>query len=594
MLTDFSFVKVDANLVMKRDANLAMKMKVKETDTLPGPDKPSSSNFQYKDDVSPSSYQPLLTDSETDESSIQSTELIETGVHFIAVREFKEDNNIKKDKSSSLNFHDKGGVNPSSYQPLLTESEIEKSSMQSNEFNEACPEFTGVTEFKEDFMLNKDKSSSSNLDKDGISPGSNQPLLTESETEESSIQSIESTDVTEFKEDHNSKKNVKSENEYFSFSKRKSNGDNRIPPPLHFTFSDEDDDNTFNKVKKKSTIISFASPPRDINARKFEFLRSGLASTISNPNNQISITNGPPPPSLPLSSTNSVKQQNHTSSFDSPMRTMFHNKSKQAHSLITRQAASLRKRRLLLSERKSRLIVIPANHPYKIIWDVGTIILTFASMHATHQSIRDKNFDFTPSTIFTQIWFVIDILLNFITEHESEDGRTVLRSSEAVWGRYLTTWFVVDAVSLIPWERLFVKPIVDMQRKRNFFTKSFFRTKSFVKVTRILRANHVRLFGKMANNTKYIGVGTQRLLQLMIKYAPKYLLFYRNMKAVLFFKVLRQIHFIQKVAKGMYVLDWSFFIGNSEKDSNEDILDVIEEEDDEKFINHKNEDFSGD
>jgi len=581
----------------KKDVNLDMKMKIKETDNLPGPDTPSSSNFHYKGDVSPSSYQPLLTDSETDESSIQSIELIETvetGVHFIPVTEFKEDNNLKKDKSSSLKFHNKSGVSPSSYQLLLTDSEIVESSMQSNEFNEAGPEFTGATEFKEDSMLNKDKPSSSNLDKDGISPGSNQPLLTESETEESSVQSIESTNVTEFKEDHNSKKNVKSGNEHFSFSEQKGNDYNRIPPPLHFTFSDEDDDNTVNKIKRKSNIISNATPPRDFNARKFEFLRTGLASTISNPNNQRLITNRFSSFSLPVSSTNSAKQQNLTSSFDSPMRTMFHNKSKQAHAVITRQTASLRKRRLLLSQRKSRLIVIPANHPYKIIWDVVTIILTFASMHSTHQSIRDKNFDFTPSTIFTQIWFVIDILLNFITEHESEDGRTVLRSSEAVWGRYLTTWFVVDAVSLIPWERLFVKPIVDMQRKRNFFTKSFFRTKSFVKVTRILRANHVRLFGKMANNTKYIGVGTQRLLKLMIKYAPKYLLFYRNMKAVLFFKVLRQIHFIQKVAKGMYVLDWSFFIGNSVNDSNEDILDVIEKEDDKKLINLKNEDFSGD
>ena len=44
----------------------------------------------------------------------------------------------------------------------------------------------------------------------------------------------------------------------------------------------------------------------------------------------------------------------------------------------------------------------------------------------------------------------------------------------------------------------------------------------------------------------------------------------------------------------MYVLDWSFFIGNSVNDSNEDILDVIEKEDDKKLINLKNEDFSGD
>ena len=67
-------------------------MKVKEIDNLPRPDKPSSSNFYYKSDISPSSYQPLPTDSEIDYSNIQSIELIETCVHFIAVTEFKEDN----------------------------------------------------------------------------------------------------------------------------------------------------------------------------------------------------------------------------------------------------------------------------------------------------------------------------------------------------------------------------------------------------------------------------------------------------------------------------------------------------------------------
>ena len=73
-------------------------MKVKERDNLSGPDTPSSSNFRYKGDVSSSSYKPLLTDSETVESSIYSIELIEmveSGVHFIPVIEFKEDNNYK-------------------------------------------------------------------------------------------------------------------------------------------------------------------------------------------------------------------------------------------------------------------------------------------------------------------------------------------------------------------------------------------------------------------------------------------------------------------------------------------------------------------
>jgi hypothetical protein len=53
----------------------------------------------------------------------------------------------------------------------------------------------------------------------------------------------------------------------------------------------------------------------------------------------------------------------------------------------------------------------------------------------------------------------------------------------------------------------------------------------------------------VANNTKKIGVGGKRLLQLIIKYLPKYILFYRNMKAVLVLKTLRLIHFSRKIFK---------------------------------------------
>jgi len=127
-----------------------------------------------------------------------------------------------------------------------------------------------------------------------------------------------------------------------------------------------------------------------------------------------------------------------------------------------------------------------------------------------------------------------------------------LDRTSAVWARYLTTWFVVDALSLFPWERLFVKPIIERQNRRNFVTKFFFRSKGVVKVTRILRGRHFRLFGRVAKRTKSIGVGGQRLLRLIIKYLPKYILFYRNMKGVLILKTLRQIHFTRKVTRGLY------------------------------------------
>lgn len=134
-------------------------------------------------------------------------------------------------------------------------------------------------------------------------------------------------------------------------------------------------------------------------------------------------------------------------------------------------------------KRKSRIILLSSNHPLKITWDFLTVILTFLSAYYTHTSIRDRStYEWNAFSVFTYTWFLTDILLNFITSHVRSDG-TVLNSGRAVWSRYLTTWFVIDALSLLPWERMFVKPIIEMQNRRNFATKWLFRSKAVVKVT---------------------------------------------------------------------------------------------------------------
>ena len=206
----------------------------------------------------------------------------------------------------------------------------------------------------------------------------------------------------------------------------------------------------------------------------------------------------------------------------------------------------------LKAEGKYNPIIIPADHPMKIAWDVLTIILTILSALRTHQSIRDRTYDQSPFVVFTEFWFFLDIALNFFCEHKTSSGE-IIRDGKAVWARYLTTWFIIDALSVVPWERIYVKPIVEKQKRRNIFTKTFFRSKAVVRVTRILRGRHVKLFGRVAKQTKTVGVGGQRLLRLIIKYVPKYLLFYRNMRSVLVVRTLRQVHFLRKLWKSFVV-----------------------------------------
>ena len=189
--------------------------------------------------------------------------------------------------------------------------------------------------------------------------------------------------------------------------------------------------------------------------------------------------------------------------------------------------------------------LISAEHPLKIVWDIATVILSIANAYATHVSIRERRFSTSPFGVFCFCWFLVDILLNFVTERKTVEG-DILRDYNSIAARYLTSWFAIDALSLFPWERVYVKPIIDLQNSRGFFKKSFFRSKAVVRVTTHLRSKHFRWFGKVARQTKQHGIGASRLLRLIIKYLPKYILFLRNMKGIVAMRLLRQFNYLRR------------------------------------------------
>jgi len=192
-----------------------------------------------------------------------------------------------------------------------------------------------------------------------------------------------------------------------------------------------------------------------------------------------------------------------------------------------------------------RRLIIPLEHPFKIAWDVSTVILSIAHSYLTHMAIRDRRFEASPFIFFCQAWFLIDILLNFFTERKTSTGE-IIYDHRRIVARYLTTWFAVDILSLLPWEVLYVQPLIDVQNRRGFFKKSFFRSKAVVRVTRHLRGRHFRWFGTVAKHTKHHGIGAQRLLRLIIKYVPKYIMFLRNMKGVVAMRILRFVHWSRR------------------------------------------------
>ena len=242
----------------------------------------------------------------------------------------------------------------------------------------------------------------------------------------------------------------------------------------------------------------------------------------------------------------------------SPVRTVVQKSTQRAAKLVRHTRQRLRERKELRKQRRqarmaepprSWWIVIPADHPYKIIWDVLTMLWAALGAYRTHVRIRDRVFDQSPLIILTEIWFTVDILLNFITEHKTSEGH-LIRDGKAVWARYLTSWFIIDILSLIPWERIYVRPIVERIKRRNFFQKTFFRSKAVVRVSRVLRGRHVKLFGRVSKRT---GMSLHRMTALLIKYLPKYLLFLRNMKGALVVRALRFVHWLHNIYKKIWV-----------------------------------------
>ena len=194
--------------------------------------------------------------------------------------------------------------------------------------------------------------------------------------------------------------------------------------------------------------------------------------------------------------------------------------------------------------------VIPADHPFKIIWDVLTVILSVAHSYLTHMAIRDRKFEPSPFISFCQAWFLVDILLNFFTERKTNTGE-IISDHRRIVARYLTSWFAVDILSLFPWEILYVKPLIEIQNRRGFFKKSFFRSKAVIRVVTHLRGQHFRWFGTAAKHSKHHGIRSPRLLRLIIKYLPKYIMFLRNMKGIVAMRFLRFVHWSRRSIKNI-------------------------------------------
>jgi hypothetical protein len=240
-------------------------------------------------------------------------------------------------------------------------------------------------------------------------------------------------------------------------------------------------------IHNKTSVHNGPGTISDAHTRKDPNTSSNLSDQCpSSPRLQNFLTLQPDSPSIQYINQKSKQARRALKSKSQQAHQALKQKSNQARNALHKSNVKMKQIRTAYRkkrETRSRIIVIPANHRLKNLWDCSTIVLTFVSAYYTHIYIRDRStYDWDEFVLFSNVWYFIDICLNFCTEHRTSDGK-VMRSGREVWGRYLTTWFAIDALSLLPWERMFLRPIIQAQKKRHFVVKWFFRSKAVVKVS---------------------------------------------------------------------------------------------------------------
>jgi hypothetical protein len=183
------------------------------------------------------------------------------------------------------------------------------------------------------------------------------------------------------------------------------------------------------------------------------------------------------------------------------------------------------------------------------VWDILTVVWSLIHAYNLHLEISSRRFDdASPFRKFIELWFWTDIVLNFLTEHRIGNLRLV--DFRAVAARYLTTWFVIDVISLLPGELLFLQPVINRQNRRHPLRKFVARSRAVTKVTsRLLQSwGWVRT---AARHSKHVG-GVARVTKLSIFYIPKYFLFWKHMKCIVGIRLLRQVHWFRRLKTGFW------------------------------------------
>lgn len=99
-------------------------------------------------------------------------------------------------------------------------------------------------------------------------------------------------------------------------------------------------------------------------------------------------------------------------------------------------------------------IVLP-NNPYRIVWDWFLVVFVLWTCFTVPVQIcfASSVSDFDVIDLLIDIFFICDLVLNFRTAYDASDG-TFVRDPWKISRKYLTSWFVIDLLASVPFDRI--------------------------------------------------------------------------------------------------------------------------------------------
>ena len=235
----------------------------------------------------------------------------------------------------------------------------------------------------------------------------------------------------------------------------------------------------------------------------------------------------------------------------------------------------------------------------RMLWDFGLFLLSLYNLYSMNHSILRQDFQ-SPSGVYsmtTNFLFLMDILLNVAThttpKHQQQEQLVCLQSDDVsideslisfdlredetrknkprqefqlavAWSLFcLLLNCLIDVMAIVPIEHWYIRPLVELERRRGFWRKVVRRTKVVGRVTlRILRSSRwiPRVFRVIVQATSRPVWASWRGIRWSIRCLPKYMWFVRHAagKGVLLVRFLRLARYLVAVVTSQNNDDTSY------------------------------------